>query len=126
MLHLFLRSRRDSQSYDNDWIDDFRVRSIKTYDLVAQYCRAAMESHKPVRIHRRRYERIPAAVCSECDIKSITAEKGGFKVEFENWRSLNIEVDRRLQQGYYFADPSSYEKPDSEERVEDPYGDSNF
>jgi hypothetical protein len=124
MLHLFLRARRDSQSYDNQWIDDFRVRSIKTYAAVAGYCRDAMESHSLVRIHRRRYERIPATICCEGTVKSVTAEQVGFRVEFENWRSLNIEKDRRLQQGYYFADPLSYEKPDGVEQVEDPYGDS--
>jgi len=124
MLHLFLRARRDSQSYDNEWIDDFRVRSIKTYDAVAEYCRAAMESHTPVRIHRRRYERIPAAICCECTVKSVTAEQAGFRVEFENWRSLSIQRDLRLQRGYYFADPSDYESSDDEEQVQDPYGDS--
>lgn len=45
-------------------------------------------------------------------------------VEFEDWRSMSIEHDRRLQQGYYFADPSDYEQPADEEPAEDPYGDS--
>jgi hypothetical protein len=125
MLHLFLRARRDSQSYDNQWIDDFRVRSITTYEAVAEYCRNAMESQSPVRIHRRRYDRIPAMICCECMVKSVTAEQRGFRVEFENWRSLSIEHDRRLQQGYYFADPSDYEEAADKEPAEDPYGDSD-
>jgi hypothetical protein len=83
-----------------------------------------MEDNTPVRIHRRRYERIPATVCCECTVKSVTPEQAGFRVEFDNWRSLSIEWDRRLQQGYYFADPTSYEEPASEEKIEDPYGDS--
>jgi hypothetical protein len=37
---------------------------------------------------------------------------------------MSIEHDRRLQQGYYFADPSDYEQPADEEPAEDPYGDS--
>jgi hypothetical protein len=110
MLHLFLKSRRDSQSYDNDWIDDFRVRSIKTYDAVASHCRSAMESGSVIRIHRRRYERLPAMICCECNVKSVVAEQNGFRIEFKNWRSLSLLQDRRHPRGYYFAKPSEYEE----------------
>jgi hypothetical protein len=123
MLHLFIRARRDSQSYGNEWIGDFRVKSIKTYETVADYCRGAMDSGAKVRIHRRRFERIPATICCECTVKSVMREPDGFRVEFENWRSLSIETDRRLQQGYYFADPSDYETP-KDLSVEDPFGDA--
>ena len=109
MLHLFLRSRRESQSYDNDSIDDFRIQSIKTYQEVADYCRSAMESGSPVRVHRRRYERLPATICCECYIKAVTAEQAGFRMDFEKQRSLSIVNDRRLQRGCYFADASDYE-----------------
>jgi len=115
MLHLFLRSRRDSQSYDNDWIDDFRLRSIKTYKEVADYCCVAKESNSPVRIHRRRHGNIPAIICCECYVKAVKSEQAGFRVEFENPRSLSIVTDRRLQRGFYFADPSEYERTTTEE-----------
>ena len=68
-----------------------------------------MQSRSPIRIHRRRFEKFPAMVCGECTVKSVTPDKNGFRVEFENWRSLSIRHDRRLQQGYYFADPKGYE-----------------
>jgi hypothetical protein len=52
-------------------------------------------------------------ICCECKIKSVIPEEGGYRVEFESWRSLSILNDRRLQRGYYFADPSEYDEPAS-------------
>ena len=117
MLHLYLRHRRDKQAYGNEWIGDFRLASITTYEVVANLCKAIMESGNRVRIHRRKFERIPATVCRECSIKAVTSMPGtnGFKVEFSEWTSLSIAYDKRLQQGYYFADPSDYEPAAEEE-----------
>jgi hypothetical protein len=109
VFHLFLRFRRDSQSYDNDWADDFRLRSIKTYDKVADYCREAMHNGTRIRIHRRKFERYAAMICGECSVESVAAENNGFRVTFGNWHSLSIPYDKRMQQGYYFADPADYE-----------------
>jgi hypothetical protein len=33
----------------------------------------------------------------------------GFRVEFSEWTALSVTYNKRLQQGYYFADPSDYE-----------------
>jgi hypothetical protein len=114
MLHLFLRARRDAQSYDNDWIGDYSIRSIKTYEQVAEYCRRAMDAGTPIRIHRRRFEQLPATVCAECHIKSVVPEGNGLRVQFERCRSLSFVHGRRLQQGYYFAHPSEYEVDDTD------------
>jgi hypothetical protein len=117
MLHLYVRHRRDKQAYGNEWIGDFRLASITTYEVVANYCKAAMESGGQIRIHRRKFENIPATVCCECSIKVVTPIPGtnGFKVEFSDWTSLSVAYDKRLQQGYYFADPSYYEPAAEEE-----------
>ena len=114
MLHLYIRHRRDAQSFDNDWSDDFRVRSIKTYEAVAQHCKSAQERGERIRVHRRKFERIPAAICCECSVKSVEPIEGsnGFKVEFQDWKSLSVEREKRLQQGYYVATPSNYEEAD--------------
>jgi hypothetical protein len=116
LLHLYLRHRRDKEAYGNEWIGDFRVASITTYQVVAQNCQAAMESGDRIRIHRRKFENIPATVCCECSIKAVSPMLGtnGFKVEFSDWTSLSVAYDKRLQQGYYYADPSDYE-PNAEE-----------
>jgi hypothetical protein len=116
MLHLYLRHRRDKQAYGNEWIGDFRLASITTYAVVAQHCETAMESGSRIRIHRRKFENIPATVCCECSIKTVAPIPGsnGFRVEFTDWTVLKVSYDKRLQQGYYFADPSSYE-PAAEE-----------
>jgi len=115
ILHLYIRHPRDSQSYGNDWFGDFRVRSITTYETVAQYCKTALQNGDRVRIHRRKFESFPATVCCECAVKSVEAIEGtnGFKVEFQDWTNLCVKFDKRLQQGYYFASPSSYEQTDS-------------
>jgi hypothetical protein len=42
-------------------------------------------------------------------VKSVTAEGNGYLVEFDRWPPLNIPDDRRLQKGWYFADPTEYE-----------------
>ena len=57
-------------------------------------------------------------ICCECYVKSVTAEEPGFRVEFERYRSLSIENDRRLQRGYYFANPSDYEEEPTAEPEE--------
>jgi hypothetical protein len=113
MLHLYLRHRRDKQAYGNEWVGDFRMASITTYEVVSEYCQAAMESGDRIRIHRRKFENIPATVCCECSIKAVTPIPGtnGFKVEFSDWTRLSITYDKSLQRGYYFADPSDYEPP---------------
>jgi hypothetical protein len=79
MLHLFLRARRDAQPYGNHWLDGFPVRSIKT--------REVMDSESPARIRRTRHERIPATICRECTVRSVTGEQGGFRIKFEGWQS---------------------------------------
>lgn len=109
MLHLYIRASRDSKAYENEWVGDFKVNSIATYAEVAEHCRRAQESGQPIRIHRRKYERVPATICCECYVKSIIPEGNGFRVYFESWRPLYIERDKVLQKGYYFADPQEYE-----------------
>jgi hypothetical protein len=42
-------------------------------------------------------------------VRSITAKSNGYLIEFDRWRPLNIPHDRRLQKGWYFADPAEYE-----------------
>jgi len=66
-----------------------------------------------VRVHRRKFGKIPATICCECSVKSVGTIEGtnGFRVEFQDWRSLTIEREKRLQQGYYFDSPSNYEEP---------------
>lgn len=120
MLHLYLRHRRDKQAYGNEWIGDFRLASITTYEAVANLCRAAMEAGGRVRVHRRKFEHIPATVCCECSVKAVTPipPTNGFKVEFSEWISLSVAYDKRLQKGYYFADPADYEP--APEEGEDP------
>ncbi len=111
MLHLYVRHRRDTQSYGNVWVDDFRLRSITTYETVAEYCKNALECGHRVRVHRRRFAKIPATICSECSVSSVARIEGtnGFKAEFKDWVSLTIEREKRLQQGYYFDSPANYE-----------------
>jgi hypothetical protein len=111
MLHLYLRHPRDSQSYGNVWFGDFRLRSITTYGVVAEHCRAIMERGERLRIHRRTFEKIPATICCECSVKSVMPIEGknGFRVEFKDWIDLYIDRYKRLQQGYYFDSPSNYE-----------------
>ena len=43
MLHLYIRHRRDTQSYGNQWFGDFRLLSLTTYEVVAEYCKNAQE-----------------------------------------------------------------------------------
>jgi hypothetical protein len=70
-----------------------------------------MESGTRIRVHRRRFENNPATVCCECSVKAVAAIPGtnGFKVEFCDWTTLSVVYEKRLQQGYYYADPSTYE-----------------
>jgi hypothetical protein len=104
MLHLFPRSRRDSQSYDNDWIDDFESaasrRTIRLLDIAARRW-----------IPIRRFESIAAAlnvfrrrfVASAASSRLFQKAMGSWG-QCENRRSLSILHDRRVQQGYYFTD----------------------
>jgi hypothetical protein len=110
MLHLYIR-RRDSQSYGNKRLGDFKLKSITTYDTVADDCRAAMERGDRLRVHRRKFENSPATICCECAVKAVEPLVGanGFRVEFHDWTTLSIVVEKRLQQGYYFAMPADYE-----------------
>jgi hypothetical protein len=112
MLHLYLRHRRDSQAYGNKWAGDSKLESITTYEAVAEYCRLAMQLGEPVRIHRRKFQRIPATICCECRVRSVKPIKdsNGFTVEFHEWKPLFVERELRLQKGWYFADPSEYEQ----------------
>lgn len=112
MLHLYVRHRRDTQSYRNQWVGDFRLVSITTYGAVAECCENALAAGQRIRVHRRKFERIPATICCECSVKSVAPIEGtnGFAVEFQDWTSLSIEREKRLQKGYYFESPSSYDE----------------
>src|SRR6266849_1027865 len=56
MLHLYIRHRRDAQSYGNEWIGDFRLVSITTYESVAECCRSALQQGHRIRVHRRKFQ----------------------------------------------------------------------
>jgi hypothetical protein len=106
MLHIFLRHRHDSNTWDNGWIDDYTVEYISTYKLVADYCAVAMQNREPVRIHRKQYRQFPGMITSECYVKAITRRsEDQYRVEFGDSRTLNISTNSAPGRGYYHADP---------------------
>jgi len=105
--YIKLRHPKDARptAWKNSWADDDLVTSISTFPAVAERCEQVAKVGGVVRIHRLRHGGEVEKVCCECQIASVTYAKNGIRVEFKNWRVVDLKppVDRKDETG------SSYE-----------------
>jgi hypothetical protein len=101
--------KRIPRPFENDWLDDELLKSIRTTPKIGEFCDKANRQKHIVYIHRcfcrDPYSR--SLICCSVRVAKVTIQDGQTEVQFEDQIVVKSRPTVRPEQGdkYYFAPP---------------------
>jgi hypothetical protein len=101
--------KRTPRPFENDWLDNERLKSIRTTPKIGELCDEAKRRKHIVCIHRC-FCRDPyskSLICCSAQIADVTFNNGETEVLFQNQNIVNVRPLKRPDPGqcYYNNDP---------------------
>jgi len=96
--------KRTPRPFENDWLDNELLKSIRTTPKIGELCDEAMRQKHIVYIHRcfcrDPYSR--SLICCSAQIADVTVNNGETEVLFQNQKIVNVRPLKRPVRGQNF------------------------